>query len=157
MNGGQRLDFGGQRPDSLQIYILWISIPNARCMQNLGSFHPLGPILGPLSLTKRSFAVPFYIIKIVVSPRLLTDSSTCLIWFCLLDDVEKKSKRKDVILRSLVNHGWTIRRFFLMRPLVPENDDNVVLIYIFDRILHTCLKYIYSKLMISLMDFCKNM
>ena len=42
VNGGQRPDFGGQRSDSLQIYILGISIPNARCMQNLGSFRPLG-------------------------------------------------------------------------------------------------------------------
>ena len=37
VNGGQRLDFGGQRSDSLQIYILGISIPNAQCMQNLGA------------------------------------------------------------------------------------------------------------------------
>ena len=58
MNGGQRPDFGGQRPDRLQIYILGISIPNARCMQNLGSFRPLGAILWPPSHIKRDFAVP---------------------------------------------------------------------------------------------------
>ena len=58
VNGGQRPDFGGQRSDSLQIYILGISIPNARCMQNLGSFRPLGAILRPPVLIKRDFAVP---------------------------------------------------------------------------------------------------
>ena len=60
MNGGQRLDFGGQRPDSLQIYIFGISIPNARCMQNLGSIRPLGAILRPPVLIKRDFAVPLF-------------------------------------------------------------------------------------------------
>ena len=60
MNGGQRPDFGGQRSDSLQIYILGISIPNARCMQNLGSIRPLGAILWPPSHIKRDFAVPLY-------------------------------------------------------------------------------------------------
>ena len=52
--------FGGQRSDSLQIYILGISIPNAQCMQNLGSIRPLGSILGLLSHIKRSFAVPLF-------------------------------------------------------------------------------------------------
>ena len=61
MNGGQRPDFGGQRPDSLQIYIFGISIPNARCMQNLGSFRPLGAILRPPVLIKRDFAVPLFV------------------------------------------------------------------------------------------------
>ena len=60
MNGGQRPDFGGQRPDSLQIYILGISIPNARCMQNLGSIRPLGAILGLLSHIKVEVAVPLF-------------------------------------------------------------------------------------------------
>ena len=57
VNGGQRPDFGGQRSDSLQIYILGISIPNARCMQNLGSIRPLGAILGLLSHIKVEVAV----------------------------------------------------------------------------------------------------
>ena len=60
VNGGQRPDFGGQRSDSLQIYILGISIPNAWCMQNLGSIRPLGAILRPPSLIKRDFAVPLF-------------------------------------------------------------------------------------------------
>ena len=60
VNGGQRPDFGGQRSDSLQIYILGISIPNARCMQNLGSIRPLGAILWPPSHIKRDFAVPLF-------------------------------------------------------------------------------------------------
>ena len=58
VNGGQRPDFGGQRSDSLQIYILGISIPNARCMQNLGSIRPLGAILGLPSHIKVEVAVP---------------------------------------------------------------------------------------------------
>ena len=61
MNGGQRPDFGGQRPDNLQICFLWICIPDALCMQNLGSFHPMGAILGPLSHIKRDFAVPLFL------------------------------------------------------------------------------------------------
>ena len=56
----QMPDFGGQSPDSLQIHILGISIPNAQCMQNLGSIRPLGSILGLLSHIKRSFAVPLF-------------------------------------------------------------------------------------------------
>ena len=44
------------RPDSLQMYILWISIPNAQCMQNLGSFCH---ILGTLSHKKRLSCPPF--------------------------------------------------------------------------------------------------
>ena len=44
---------GGQRQDSLQIHILGISIPNARCMQNLGSIRSLGAILGlPSHITR---------------------------------------------------------------------------------------------------------
>ena len=58
VNGGQRPDFGGQRLDGLQIYILGISIPNARCMQNLGSIRPLGAILGLPSHIKVEVAVP---------------------------------------------------------------------------------------------------
>ena len=58
VNGGQRPDFGGQRSDSLQIYILGISIPNARCMQNLGSIRPLEAILGLPSHIKVEVAVP---------------------------------------------------------------------------------------------------
>ena len=63
VNGGQRPDFGGQRLDSLQIYILGISMPNARCMQNLGSIRPLGAILRPPVLIKRDFAVPLLAIE----------------------------------------------------------------------------------------------
>ena len=42
--------------------IFWISIQNARCMQNLRSFHPLGAILGLPSHIKRISAVPLYYI-----------------------------------------------------------------------------------------------
>ena len=69
MNGGQRPDFGGQRPDSLQTYIFGISIPNAQCMQNLGSIHPLGAILGLPSHIKVEVAVPLF--KKILTDRIL--------------------------------------------------------------------------------------
>ena len=43
-----------------KLYIFGISIPNAQCMQNLGSIRPLGAILWPLSHIKRDFAVPLF-------------------------------------------------------------------------------------------------
>ena len=61
VNGGKRPDFGGQRLDGLQIYILGISIPNARCIQNLGSIRPLGAILGLPSHIKVEVAVPLFL------------------------------------------------------------------------------------------------
>ena len=80
VNGGQRPDFGGQRSDSLQIYILGISIPNARCMQNLGSIRPLGAILRPPVLIKRDFAVPLYCKNSISNTsRMLTTIHFCLI------------------------------------------------------------------------------